>query len=673
MNKLSDRSWFGQIVLFIVLGLLFSTLPFLSALLLDKSSLTLAIFMAWYAAIPPIVLLVLAWLLYGGEANWALIAGRLCVSVGLWFGVQALLMALTGVHILLRLFALPSTLAGGKGFVAGAALFLLGGIVLSVMGRRLDVGSAAKPSRAVFSATAASLMALILVGLPSLIVLTSRSVPSIPADGPELPSEDEVFSYVSDLYDLGIRRPGWPATGEASHSIADRLEEFDFEEVHVEPQEFDLWKENTWSLTISPGTDDAWEADTFFVPYSGPTDPEGIVAGVVYVGEGTEEDFADIDVSGRIVLVSLPPVNIGWDQMKLFTYMAYDPDDTALGQGHPYPIGWVPKVIEVHDLAEANGAVGIIGILRDYPELGDLGFYAPYDGVLRQVPGLYVLADDGDRLIEQIESGPVEAQLVLDAEVSDGGGMAWTVYGVLPGQSDDIVMVHSHYDAPWRGGVEDSSGVGMVLGLARYYAQVPESERDHTMVFILMGSHMVGEPSNRAFMEGHTDDIMADLLVDVAIEHIANEYNPPEPPTGLVEPRGIFITENPVMVSMYAGAVVEHGSYRTLLFPTGTPLGVPTDAGMISRAGYPVSSLISGPVWLFDDDDTLDLVARDQLELLSAMYVDFIGRLSRVDARLLRFNLNVWTVALTAVLLTPLATVSAVYWPGGRKQESEEE
>jgi len=30
---------------------------------------------------------------------------------------------------------------------------------------------------------------------------------------------------------------------------------------------------------------------------------------------------------------------------------------------------------------------------------------------------------------------------------------------------------------------------------------------------------------------------------------------------------------------------------------------------------------------------------------------------------LLRFNLNLWTVGLTAVLLTPLATISAANWP----------
>jgi hypothetical protein len=67
----------------------------------------------------------------------------------------------------------------------------------------------------------------------------------------------------------------------------------------------------------------------------------------------------------------------------------------------------------------------------------------------------------------------------------------------------------------------------------------------------------------------------------------------------------MFMTENPVAVSLLATVVQQHNTTRTLVFPTGTPLGVPTDAGQYQRDGVPVASLISGPTWLFDDDDTL--------------------------------------------------------------------
>jgi hypothetical protein len=301
----------------------------------------------------------------------------------------------------------------------------------------------------------------------------------------------------------------------------------------------------------------------------------------------------------------------------------------------------------------------LVSILSEYPEIGKFAAYLPYDGEIRPLPSLYVRDEDGQRLRDQIKAGAARANLVLDANVSPGGGDAWTVYGVLPGQRDDIVMVHTHYDAPWQSGVEDSSGVGMVLGLARYFAQVPREQRPYTMVFFFGGGHMIGARGNTVFMKAHKEDIMDKLVIDVAIEHIADDFNPPNPYTGMVEPRGNFIFENPVLVSTFARAVASHNTYRLLLFPTGTPLGVPTDAGMFARDGYPVSSLISGPVGLFDDDDTLERVAVDELAPLSAMYIDFIGRIGKVPSLLLGFNLNELAVVFTTAVLILLAALRA--------------
>ncbi len=654
----SSRSLFWQVVLFLILSFLFSALPFLFALLLDKSSLPLAILTAWYAVFPPLILLLVAWLLYHNEPNWASIAGRLAVSVGIWFSLQALLAALVEVHLLVRLFALPSTLAGGQGYILGTLVFLVGGVALWIAGVRTGGKPQVTADRGVFAASAAAYLALAILA-PILAIILTNPNPD-PAGNPQPPTQQEVFDYISDVYNLGIRRPGWPATAQAKDYLVSQLETFGFEDLHVEPSTFDLWKENAWSLTVDPDAD-SWQPETYFYPYTGPTPPSGVEAELVYVSEPSAESFAAADVQGKIAVVDLPATNIGWDQMKIFTFIAYDPDETASGWSHPYPIGW--PVLKAYDLAVEHGAVGLVSILSEYPEIGKFATYLPYDGEIRPLPSLYVRDEDGQRLVDRIKAGATPARLALDATITKGGGDAWTVYGVLPGQRDDIIMVHTHYDAPWRSGIEDSSGVGMVLGLARYYAQVPAEQREYTMVFFFGGTHMIGARGNDAFMQGHADDILSRLVVDIAIEHIGDDYNPPNPYAGLVEPRGNFIVENPVMVTMLANAAASHNIYRLLLFPTGTPLGVPTDAGMFARAGYPVSSLISGPVYLFDDDDTLERVAIGELAPLSAMYIDFIGRMEKVAAPLLRFNLNLLTVIFTAALLVPLATLSALNWP----------
>ena len=60
----------GQVILFLVLAIVFSVLPFALALVLDKSSLLFAIFTTWYALVPPVVLFLLALWLNRREPHW---------------------------------------------------------------------------------------------------------------------------------------------------------------------------------------------------------------------------------------------------------------------------------------------------------------------------------------------------------------------------------------------------------------------------------------------------------------------------------------------------------------------------------------------------------------------------------------------------------------------------
>jgi len=46
--------------------------------------------------------------------------------------------------------------------------------------------------------------------------------------------------------------------------------------------------------------------------------------------------------------------------------------------------------------------------------------------------------------------------------------------------------------------------------------------------------------------------------------------------------------------------------------------------------------LISGPVYLFDASDTLDKVAKDQLPLLTKMFIDMVKELDATPAEKIR-------------------------------------
>jgi len=644
-------SWIVSLALSIV----FSALPFVFALALDKSSLPLALFMAWYSLFPPLVILLVSLWIVAGKAPWLRASGAIWIGVSIWFLLQYLLSALAGLSVFVRLFALPAIFAGPAiPFLIAGLVLLAAGILLYIFGKRF----AAPKAKPALAWTALSLLVVItFVLVPVFIAVTSNPpIKSLSAD--ILPTRDQVFGYVSEVYNLGERRPGSEIDHKAIDFLEAKLRGFGYTDVRVEKSNFDYWEPVKWSIEVQPGTPSAWQPETFYVPYSGPTPAEGISADVVYIGNISSPDWQD--VKGKIVLVDIPPTDVSWDQMKLFSYMAYEPEHMLKGWAHPYPIGWMMKYSSFYDKVESRQPAGIIGILRGYPDMGNFTYYAPYEGILRPIPSMYLKAEAGDKLKTQVAAGKTTLKLVLDAKVAIKGGESANVYAMLPGQSDKIIIFHSHHDSPWRSGVEDSSGTGMVLGLAKYYSQVPLADRPYTMMFLFTGGHMVGAATDKDFVERHKADILPKAMDDIAIEHIADDYLPPAAPTGNAEPRGVFITENPVTVALFSKSIVTAGLSRTLVFPTGTPLGVPTDAQDFGRAGIPVVSLISGPAWLFDEHDTLERVDSARLAPLSAMYINFASRLGATPECLLRFNLT-WSVLGLLIVMSALAALFLAY------------
>ena len=645
-----------QLLISLGLSIVFSALPFVAALTLDKSSLPLAIFMAWYSLFPPIIIFLAALWLNAGQVSWLRALGAIWINLSIWFLLQYLLSALAGLSVFIRLFALPAIFAGNT------VLFLAAGLILLVAGTALYAAgrSTARPSaKPPLAWTALSLLVVISLVLVPVSVAALSNPPIKSAAPGSTPGQDDIMRLIDDLYTIGERRPGSKADQAAIMYLDSMLRALGFSDVRVERSNFDYWEPVRWGITVQPGTAASWEPESFYVPYSGPAAEGGTEADVVYLGNISKPAWQD--VKGKIILVDIPPTDVSWDQMKLFSYMAYEPENMLKGWSHPYPIGWMLKYIPFYEQAEARHPAGIIGILQGYPDLGKFTYYAPCEGELRSIPSMYLLPAAGDRLKAQVAAGKTTARIVLEARTAPGAGESANVYAVLPGQSDRAIIFHSHHDSPWRSGVEDSSGVGMVLALARYYAYLPVSDRPFTMIFLFTGGHMVGGATNDDFIEKHKGDLLPQSLFDIAIEHIADDYVPPAAPTGNAEPRGVFITENPVTVSLYAKSVADAGLSRTLVFPTGTPLGVPTDAQQYGRAGLPVVSMISGPVWLFDDDDTLDRVHKASLAPMARMYIDFVSRLAATPEFLLRFNLTWAVLGLLALIMSPLAALFLAY------------
>ncbi len=506
---------------------------------------------------------------------------------------------------------------------------------------------APSPSPLVSANPALALLLLTLAGLLMLPAIAPAASPAKPPAG--LSTQEQIMSDVRSLVELGPRRSGTPGGDRAAEYVGQGLRDAGIPRVWEEHATTYQWEATSWGVEVGGRTIDAFPAtQSFFGENRGDwtgdftTGPNGRTAGVVDVGAGGILDLAGKDVRGKVVLFDLnflaPVLGLG-----AVSEWLYDPrytlikDPASLLQANPYITNYETTVREL----QRRGAVGFIGILGDYFDSNRYRneFYRRLNVML---PGFWVTAGQGRSLRTQLRLGQRQATLRLE-------GRRWaaptrTVMGYLPGQSDETVMVQSHHDSLGPGAVEDASGTASVLAQARYWAAQPRSARPRSLLFITFDSHFTGYQAHIAFgkryFEG--DDAPFPIVANATIEHIAKQ--------GVVrggkltmrsapEPRGIFRLGGTEVKRTIIEAVRKYDLQRLTLINVKaiSPEGnIPTDASFVSMYGIPTISFISGPIYMYDDIDTIDKVDERQLVPVNAAFVDIIGRLQRLPAEQLR-------------------------------------
>ena len=109
------------------------------------------------------------------------------------------------------------------------------------------------------------------------------------------------------------------------------------------------------------------------------------------------------------------------------------------------------------------------------------------------VPTMTISQDEGFLLRDMLATGQkVQLHVTLDIEHRENV-QSQNVYAVLPGASDEQVVVMSHTDCFFQGAMDNASGMATAIDIARHYAAVPRAQRPRTMVFIATPDHHHGE------------------------------------------------------------------------------------------------------------------------------------------------------------------------------------
>jgi hypothetical protein len=219
------------------------------------------------------------------------------------------------------------------------------------------------------------------------------------------------------------------------------------------------------------------------------TDGKVLDLPAVYVGLGSEADFAGRDVRGKAVLFI----------RAQFTYNVGPADVLKRAEDHG------AAAILVSDLRGGNYSVQAYRANTTLPS-----FNIGTDDALA-VRDLIAKAASGD---------PPHIRIRLDAKWASGQ-KSFLVWGTLPGATDETIYVIAHRDGWFDAAGDNASGVATLLGLAEHFARVPRSQRRRTMIFIGTDGHHQISPGGygREWLAANREKFFARTAVLFNAEH----------------------------------------------------------------------------------------------------------------------------------------------------------
>jgi hypothetical protein len=378
----------------------------------------------------------------------------------------------------------------------------------------------------------------------------------------------------------------------------------------IHRKEFDLppqWFPTDWSLAATGGG----KTQTFrtttpalsSVPIKGELDLE-----TVWVGLGTAADFAGRDVRGKAVVfhTMLAPGEMG--QSAVFE-------------------GTIRR-------AEEAGAVVLIGIWGYYEN------YAVWQSLGRtvysadvKIPGFWLGFEDGKLLRDQIAAGPTRVKVRLTTEMRTGLKTP-SVYGTLPGTTDENVLVLAHMDGWFDAALDNASGLSVMTTLAEHFAKVPRAERRRNIVFIGTAGHHVGSP-NSPYLRDQRADLMAKTALMINCEHVAaaqtlNWSTRLRDTTG-VAARRWWVNGSPRLLEIVLGA---YKTFGVSIVGDMDP-GASGEIGRIDRIA-PSVQLIHSPEIKHTDMDVPEIVPAVGLEAVGRAFAKIIDGVNTLDLAAVR-------------------------------------
>ena len=286
-------------------------------------------------------------------------------------------------------------------------------------------------------------------------------------------SVENVLDGVKRITAFGERICGTVEEHQALRWAASQLESLGLE-VSMEPFKVISWKCRRAELRVV--RPEEFEVRCAVVGYSPSTPEGGLKAEVVFVGDGLDRDYEGVDARGKIALAL-------WNDdywMAHQYWVAVKNGASALIVAYTSPI--------VH-----TEAIGVNG--RPLP-----------------IPAVIIPSDDFERVKKLMEKGPVELEMLIEAETNPSA-VSYNVVGRLEGERwpDRYVIACGHVDSWYYGANDNACAVAAVIEMARVLSKYGHKR---TILFLVTGAEEAGSlnwfyylQGSNAYVKRHSEEL----------------------------------------------------------------------------------------------------------------------------------------------------------------------
>lgn len=270
---------------------------------------------------------------------------------------------------------------------------------------------------------------------------------------------------------LGYRTAGSKAEWETGELLLKEMQEMGLQNVQKDKIRVDSWDFHHAVLRYRDKEGKEYEFQ--LGAYQTDFHTEGFQEfSMVYLGRGTAENYENIDVKGKLVLIDINQREEWWINFPV--YQAHLKGAAALiavqdqgyGEIHDTSLNAQdiagPKEAAAFSISQADAAV-----LKE--DMGNMEKTGNYTGDFKEIQVLF----------------DAQSTVIRDRE-------SYNITGMIPGEEpEQMIMLSAHYDSYFTGFQDDNAAVAMMLGIARTFTHMGYKPRK-TLVFCAMAAEEWG-------------------------------------------------------------------------------------------------------------------------------------------------------------------------------------